>query len=50
MKWANPHAWIYIDVAGKDGKVENGRGKLAGPTRCIDAAGERKIWSQGPCW
>jgi len=22
MKWANPHAWIYIDVAGKDGKVE----------------------------
>jgi hypothetical protein len=23
MKWANPHAWIYIDVAGKSGKVEN---------------------------
>ena len=23
MKWANPHAWIYIDVVGKDGKVEN---------------------------
>jgi hypothetical protein len=22
MKWANPHAWIYIDVVGKDGKVE----------------------------
>ena len=22
MKWANPHAWIYIDVAGKDGKIE----------------------------
>src|SRR5678810_361554 len=22
MKWSNPHAWIYIDVAGKDGKVE----------------------------
>ena len=22
MKWANPHAWIYIDVAGKSGKVE----------------------------
>ena len=21
MKWSNPHAWIYIDVAGKDGKV-----------------------------
>jgi hypothetical protein len=23
MKWSNPHAWIYIDVVGKDGKVEN---------------------------
>lgn len=21
MRWANPHAWIYIDVRGKDGKV-----------------------------
>ena len=23
MKWANPHAWIYLDVAGPDGKVVN---------------------------
>jgi hypothetical protein len=23
MKWANPHAWIYIDVVGKDGKAVN---------------------------
>ncbi len=23
MKWANPHAWIYVDVKGKDGKVVN---------------------------
>ena len=23
MKWANPHAWIYIDVVGEDGKVTN---------------------------
>jgi hypothetical protein len=21
MKWSNPHAWIYLDVAGKDGKT-----------------------------
>jgi hypothetical protein len=20
MKWSNPHAWIYLNVAGKDGK------------------------------
>jgi hypothetical protein len=23
MKWANPHAWIYVDVTGPDGKVTN---------------------------
>jgi hypothetical protein len=23
MKWSNPHAWIYLDVAGDDGKVVN---------------------------
>jgi hypothetical protein len=22
MRWANPHAWIYIEVVGKNGKVE----------------------------
>jgi len=22
MRWSNPHAWIYIEVTGKDGKVE----------------------------
>jgi len=23
MRWANPHAWIYLDVVGPDGKVVN---------------------------
>jgi hypothetical protein len=23
MKWSNPHAWIYLDVTGPDGKVVN---------------------------
>ncbi len=23
MKWSNPHAWIYLDVPGADGKVVN---------------------------
>lgn len=23
MKWANPHAWIYLDVTGPDGRVTN---------------------------
>ena len=54
MKWANPHAWIYIDVAGKDGKVEMGvgnwRGQRAVSTRLEkgrsgrrDRAGDRRL-------
>ncbi|NOT27951.1 MAG: hypothetical protein HOP16_17845 [Acidobacteria bacterium] len=23
VRWSNPHAWIYIDVTGTDGKVVN---------------------------
>jgi hypothetical protein len=23
MKWSNPHAWIYVDVTGSEGKVVN---------------------------
>ena len=23
MQWINPHAWIFLDVKGKDGKVTN---------------------------
>ena len=23
MRWSNPHAWIYLDVKAKDGKVVN---------------------------
>jgi hypothetical protein len=23
VRWSNPHAWIYIDVQGEDGKVVN---------------------------
>lgn len=30
MRWANPHAWIYVDVKGPDGKVVNWAFELAG--------------------
>ena len=23
VRWSNPHAWIYLDVTGEDGKVVN---------------------------
>jgi Family of unknown function (DUF6152) len=32
MRWANPHAWIYIDVAGKDGKMEKWAWETGGAT------------------
>ena len=30
MRWSNPHAWIYIDVKGDDGKVVNWAFELTG--------------------
>ena len=30
MKWSNPHAWIYLDVTGDDGKVVNWSLEMAG--------------------
>jgi hypothetical protein len=30
LKWSNPHAWIYLDVVGKDGKVVNWAFETAG--------------------
>ena len=35
MKWSNPHAWIYIDVEGPDGKVENWALELSGANGLI---------------
>ena len=30
MKWSNPHAWIYLDVTGDDGKVVNWALEMSG--------------------
>lgn len=30
MRWSNPHAWIYIDVKGDDGKIVNWAFELTG--------------------
>ena len=43
MRWANPHAWIYIDVTGADGKVTNWAWETTAANRCTAAAGARKI-------
>ena len=31
LDWTNPHAWIYVDVKGSDGKVANWGFELASP-------------------
>ena len=35
MDWVNPHGWIYVDVTGPDGKVENWAVEAAGPTQLL---------------
>jgi hypothetical protein len=35
VKFSNPHAWIYIDVEGPDGKVENWALELSGANGLI---------------
>ena len=35
MDWVNPHGWIYVDVKGPDGKVENWAVEAAGPTQLL---------------
>ena len=42
VRWSNPHAWIYVDVAGADGKVVNWAIRdAAPPTSYTGAAGAR---------
>ena len=35
MKWSNPHAWIYLDVTGDDGKVVNWSLEMTGANGLI---------------
>lgn len=35
VKFSNPHAWIYIDVASPDGKVENWALEMSGANALI---------------
>ena len=33
--WTNPHSWIYVDVKGADGRVENWRVETGGLARMV---------------
>ena len=41
MEWVNPHAWLWIDVEGKDGTVENWALEF-GPPNALFRRGWRK--------
>jgi len=35
LEWVNPHAWLYVDVKGDDGKVVNWHFELGPPNALI---------------
>ena len=35
MRWSNPHAWIYLDVTGEDGKTVNWALEMSGANGLI---------------
>ncbi len=35
IEWVNPHAWLYVDVKGEDGKVTNWHFELGPPNALI---------------
>ncbi len=41
VEWVNPHAWIYVDVKGADGKVVNWHFEL-GPPNALFRLGWRR--------
>jgi hypothetical protein len=41
MKWSNPHGWVYLDIAGSDGKTVNWAFELAA-TNALIRAGWKK--------
>lgn len=41
IEWVNPHAWIYVDVKGEDGKVTNWHFEL-GPPNALYRLGWKK--------
>jgi len=41
LEWTNPHAWLFIDVKGPDGKVVNWRLEMGAPNALLRAGWSR---------
>ena len=37
VEWVNPHSWLFVDVKGPDGKVENWRFEMGAPNALLRA-------------
>lgn len=47
MEWVNPHGWIYVDVKGADGEVENWAIETGNPLRMINRGLKRDDFRPG---
>jgi hypothetical protein len=41
LEWTNPHAWLFVDVKGPDGKVVNWRLEMGAPNALLRAGWSR---------
>jgi hypothetical protein len=47
MEWINPHAWIYLDVSGTDGKVTNWMIEAGAPNALLRRGWNKKSVEAG---
>jgi hypothetical protein len=47
LEWVNPHGWIYLDVKGPDGKVQNWAIETGSPARMQNRGLKRTDFTPG---
>lgn len=47
FEWTNPHAWVYIDVKGEDGKPTNWSFEMGSPNVLIRQGWKRSALKEG---
>ena len=47
MDWVNPHAWLYIDVEGKDGKTERWAVEFGSPNVLFRSGWKKDTLTEG---
>ena len=48
LEWTNPHAWLFIDSKGTDGKVVTWRFEMGAPTALLRAGWSKRDIKPGP--